>query len=61
VLVQLLLPVGGAAAGSVVIPMDPILVGLALHNQVAQVELDPLLNIIQITASNGLRLSLGSF
>lgn len=39
----------------------PVFVGVVLHHQVLQIELDPTLQITQIGSSNGIALTMGVF
>jgi len=59
--VSLLFPVAGAVHTQLGLPNNMIYVGAVLHVQVAQVELDAQLAITQISASNALTLTVGSF
>ncbi len=58
---EVLLPQGGLATSSLPLPSTPALVGTALRHQMVPLELDGGGNLIAVTASNVLALTLGSF
>lgn len=59
--VQLLLPTGGMASQSFAIQNDPALVGVQLAHQVVQGELDAQGNLVSLSGSNALQLTVGVF
>ena len=59
--VLLLRPTAGSVTNQLALPLDPAFVGVVLHNQVLQVEVDPLLHITRIGSSNGITLTVGVF
>lgn len=59
--VELVLPTGGIAQSQLALPNAPYLVGLAFDHQFVPAALDPLGNIIAVTSSNALTLTVGSF
>jgi hypothetical protein len=59
-LLQLLLPNGGAAATSLVVPNSQALVGVVVHHQVLGVEFGAG-GIVALTGTNRLTLTLGAF
>jgi hypothetical protein len=58
---MLLLPTGGQVTSQFSLATSPAFVGVVLHHQVLQVELDPTLQITQIGSSNGIALTMGVF
>jgi hypothetical protein len=60
-LVEVVTPSQGRAATVLAIPALSSLVGLVLHHQVVALELDTGFNLVAVTSSNGLRLTLGVF
>jgi hypothetical protein len=60
-LVEVVTPSQGRAATVLAIPALTSLVGLVLHHQVVALELDTGFNLVAVTSSNGLRLTLGVF
>jgi len=55
------LTTNGTIATAVVLPDSPALVGLPLYHQLNLFEVDPSLNLIEVTASNALLLTAGVF
>jgi trimeric autotransporter adhesin len=60
-LAELVLPTGGAALTALVLPDSPALAGIVLHHYVVPFEVDAALQIVAVTSSNSLQLTLGSF
>jgi hypothetical protein len=60
-LVEVAAPRLGRADTVLAIPALTSLVGLVLHHQVVALELDTGFNLVAVTSSNGLRLTLGVF
>ena len=58
---ELLLPASGVAETSLAIPDSAALAGLVLHHYVVPFEVDASLNILAVTSSNSLQLTLGTF
>lgn len=52
---------GGAATTQLAIPGNPVLAGMALRHQLNLFEVDPALNILAVTASNALLLTIGTW
>ena len=51
---------GGRARLAFPVPVDPALVGVVLHAQAVQAELDPFGALSLLSSSNGLRLVVGA-
>ena len=58
---DLVVPGGGSAQASFLIPNDPNLVGIVLRTQVVAVELDANGNLQQLTSTNALQMTIGTF
>jgi hypothetical protein len=61
VAISFVVPVGGSASVQLAIPNAVAFVGIVLHDQVVQAEVDPLLNLLSITSTNGIAFTIGSF
>ena len=59
-LLDMLVPSAGRATASVVIPNSAALVGGVFHQQVLPIELDALGNLVAVTATNALALTIGA-
>lgn len=59
--VDLLLPSGGEVSVRLQIPADPALVGVGFHQYAAVFETDAVGNVVAITSSNGLSMTVGAF
>ncbi len=59
--VQFVPTTGGMAQWQLAIPNSPAFAGIELHHQMVPSELDLLGNIVQITATNALQLTIGSY
>ncbi|HEU4420656.1 MAG TPA: hypothetical protein VFT55_17085, partial [Planctomycetota bacterium] len=51
----------GTAQGQLFLPNGPSLVGVVFYSQMVPFEFDPLLNIIAVTGTNALAMTVGSF
>ena len=51
----------GTAQGQLLLPNAPSLVGVIFYSQMVPLEFDPLLNIIAVTGTNALAMTVGSF
>lgn len=60
IITNLLIPLSGSASVQLSIPNSASFVGVLLHSQVVQIELDPMLNLLGITSTNGIALTIGS-
>src|SRR5262249_9530826 len=60
-LLEVLTPRLGVARTSLALPLDRSLVGQVLHHPVLALELDSGANLVAVTSSNGLRLTIGRF
>ncbi|MCR9243937.1 MAG: WD40 repeat domain-containing protein [bacterium] len=59
--VQLVVPAGGAAGSTIVIPSDPAFAGVVLRHQFVQGELDSQGALVSLSSSNALSLTIGVF
>ena len=59
--IDVLLPAAGAVHTQLAVPDTQALAGLVLHHYVVPFEVDPALQILAITSSNALTLTIGSF
>jgi len=61
VAISFVVPVGGSASVQLAIPNAGAFVGIVLHDQVVQAEVDPSLNLLSITSTNAIAFTIGSF
>ncbi|MCU0865785.1 MAG: hypothetical protein MUC36_18525 [Planctomycetes bacterium] len=60
-LLDAVVPAAGVAVGQLVLPNDIALIGQSFCEQVVALELDPQANLLTVTATNALSLTIGSF
>lgn len=60
-LVEVLLPSAGEVTSEIGVPLNPALAGFQLSHQYVPLEVDLSLNIIEVTSSNGVQFTVGSF
>lgn len=60
-IVETLFTANGTATSQLFLPNTPPLVGVTFFHQMVPIEVDPLLNFVQITATNVLQLTAGQF